>query len=98
MAVIQKNQTEVSQKLKPHNLIMENRNSLNISGVRDIDSFDEKQIILYTELGELVIKGKGLSVDNFDNTTGNFKLTGMINALIYTENRKNVGFFTKLLR
>lgn len=98
MAIIQKRQNDSTAKSKPHNIIMENRNSLNISGVKDIDSFDEKQIIIYTELGELVIKGKNLNVDSFDNNTGNFKATGVIVAMIYTENRKNVGFFTKLLR
>lgn len=98
MAVQQKRQNDSAVKPKPHNIIMENRNALNISGVKDIDSYDEKQIIIYTELGEMIIKGNNLSVDSFDNTTGNFKATGMINAMIYTENRKNVGFLTKLLR
>jgi len=82
----------------PHNLIMENRGVLNISGVKDIDSYDEKQIIIYTEQGELVIKGKNLSVESFDNETGNFKAKGKVNSLIYSQNRKNVGVFTKIFR
>ena len=36
-----------------HNIIMENRKSLSISGVTDVDNFDEKEILLYTQMGEL---------------------------------------------
>ncbi|MBQ1518730.1 MAG: YabP/YqfC family sporulation protein, partial [Ruminococcus sp.] len=39
------------------NLILENRKKLNISGITDVDSFDEKTISLYTQLGELTIQG-----------------------------------------
>ena len=35
------------------NLILENRKNLSISGITDVDSFDEKSIELYTQLGEL---------------------------------------------
>ena len=41
-----------------HNVIMENRKALTISGVTDVDSFDERCISLYTQMGELVIKGE----------------------------------------
>ena len=41
-----------------HNLILEDRSAMNLSGVTDVDCFDERTIRLYTQLGELVIKGK----------------------------------------
>ncbi|MDE6101622.1 MAG: YabP/YqfC family sporulation protein, partial [Ruminococcus sp.] len=37
------------------NLILQNRKNLSISGITDVDSFDEKAICLYTQLGELTI-------------------------------------------
>ena len=40
------------------NLILENRNKLSISGVRDVLSFDDQVIIMETELGLLTIKGE----------------------------------------
>ena len=45
-----------------HNVIMENRKSLTISGVTDVDSFDERCISLYTQMGELVIRGRELHI------------------------------------
>lgn len=35
----------------PHNIIMEDRKKLSVSGVTDIDSFDEQTIIAITDLG-----------------------------------------------
>ena len=46
----------------PQNLVMENRKSLRVSGVKDIDSFTETRIVLSTIMGELVIKGEDLHV------------------------------------
>ena len=48
------------EKNLTHNIIMENRKTLSISGVTDVDNFDEKTILLYTQMGELTVQGKGL--------------------------------------
>ena len=52
------------------NLILENRRSLSISGITDVDSFDEREICLYTQLGELTIQGKELHIDSMSVETG----------------------------
>lgn len=67
-----------------HNIIMENRNSLKISGVNDIDSFSETRIVLSTVMGELLIKGEDLHVTTLDAQTGEFLMTGSINSLSYS--------------
>lgn len=41
----------------PHNLIMENRNRLTVSGVSDVDSFDEQTVVIFTGMGELTVRG-----------------------------------------
>lgn len=66
-----------------HNLILENRKSLSISGITDVDSFDEREICLYTELGELNIQGRDLHIDSMSVETGNMTITGDIWALVY---------------
>ena len=40
---------------KKHNIILEERSKLSISGVTDVESFDENEISLYTTLGELSV-------------------------------------------
>ena len=48
---------EEKKNLPPHKLILEKRRGGLISGVRDVNSFDEKEILLFTEEGKLLIKG-----------------------------------------
>lgn len=81
-----------------HNLIMENRKNLRISGVKDIDSFTENRIVLSTVMGELVIKGDDLHVITLDAETGDFSMTGCVNSLSYNRHSVMDGPIKKLFR
>lgn len=82
-----------------HNVIMENRRNLTISGVMDIDSFDEETVILFTDMGELTIKGKNLHINRIDVETGDLLMEGDIDSIFYTDNQpRKGGFFSKLFR
>ncbi len=70
------------------NLILENRKKLNISGITDVDSFDEKTISLYTQLGELTIQGRELHIDSMSVETGDMTITGDIWAIVYGDKDK----------
>ena len=70
------------------NLILENRKNLSISGITDVDSFDEKSIELYTQLGELTIQGRELHIDSMSVETGDMTITGDIWAIIYGDRDK----------
>ena len=70
------------------NLILENRKKLNISGIIDVDSFDEKTISLYTQLGELTIQGRELHIDSMSVETGDMTITGDIWAIVYGDKDK----------
>ncbi len=82
----------------PHNLIMENRKNLRLSGVKDIDSFTENRIVLSTVMGELVIKGDDLHVITLDAETGDFSMTGCVNSLSYNRHSVMDGPIKKLFR
>lgn len=75
----------------PHNLIMENRKKLTLTGVSDIDSFDEETVIVYTELGELTIRGADLHINKIDVDMGELELEGEISSMSYTDNRPRKG-------
>lgn len=70
------------------NLILENRKNLSISGITDVDSFDEKAICLYTQLGELTIQGRELHIDNMSVETGDMTITGDIWAVVYGDKER----------
>ncbi len=68
---------------KKHNIILEERSKLSISGVTDVESFDENEISLYTTLGELSVKGKCLHVDEMSLESGNITISGDVKSLVY---------------
>lgn len=82
------------------NLILENRKNLSISGITDVDSFDEKAICLYTQLGELTIQGKELHIDSMSVETGDMSITGDIWSIIYgdKERKSPLSFFGRIFK
>lgn len=83
----------------PHNLVLEDRRMLTVSGVSDVDSFDEETVIVFTDLGELTIRGSNLHINRLSVEVGELTVEGNISALIYAEdNRKNGGFFSRVFR
>ena len=83
----------------PHNLILKARKDLSVSGVLDVDSFDESTVVAYTELGELTIKGQNLHINKIDLESGDLELEGNIASLEYLEDKAaEKGFFARLFR
>ena len=83
----------------PHSIIMEDRKKLSVSGVTDIDSFDEQTIIAITEQGELTIRGGNLHITRLNLEQSELLVEGEISSLTYTDIRPQAkGFFAKVFR
>lgn len=67
-----------------HKLMLENRQGGTITGVLDVHSFDEEEMILLTEAGKLVIKGEQLHVKRLNLENGEVDIEGKVNSLTYT--------------
>lgn len=84
---------------RKHNLIMEDRKTLTLTGISDVDSFDEQTVVLITDIGELIIKGDSLQIKGFSVESGELSLEGRIDSLSYQKvNKNNGGFFSRLFR
>lgn len=70
----------------PHGFTLQDRKKITMSGVSDVQTFDEKQVIVLTTQGRLVIRGSGLHVDQLSLETGDLQLSGHIDTMEYTEN------------
>lgn len=73
---------------KPHTLELKNRKTLILSGVCDVESFDDELIVLNTELGTLHIQGKNLHISKLNLASGEVNIDGLIVALVYTGDSK----------
>ena len=69
----------------PHNIILEGREKLTVSGVTDVQSFDEEQILLETARGMLVVRGQGLHVERLQLESGEVLVRGEVGLLEYDD-------------
>lgn len=81
-----------------HNVIIESRKTIRISGVNDIDSLTESRAILSTVMGEIVVKGEDLHVVSLNEDNGDLIMSGKINSLTYSNNSILDGPIKKLFR
>lgn len=87
---------------KQHKVTMNNRQTCLLTGVKDVLSFDVREVILETEQGMLTIRGEDLHVSRLSLDLGEVDLDGRVDSLIYSDvsgmNRKGESLFTKLFR
>ena len=83
-----------------HNLIMEERRSLTVTGVTDIERFDEEEVVVATELGQLTIKGQGLHLNKIDVEDGELSVEGELEAMSYSDRQESIhgGLLARLFR
>lgn len=83
------------------NIVLENREKLNITGVLDVLSFDDQIVILETELGLLTVKGENLRINKLSLDTSEVTIDGTIYQLAYSEKEsmeKASGFLNKIFK
>lgn len=84
------------------NIILENREKLNITGILDVFSFDDQIIIIETELGLLTIKGENLKINKLSLDTSDFTVDGNISSLTYSDSdgnsKKNKSILSKIFK
>ena len=74
-----------------HRFTLENRESMDVVGVVDVESFDNEEIIMDTEMGLLAIKGENLHIKHLNLEQGEVKITGLVMELAYAEQKKRAG-------
>ena len=77
----------------PHQLVVNDREQLTVSGVSDVDRFDDAVILAHTSVGDLTIRGEKLRIDRLNIDTGDLSVGGRIDQLEYTESVSGKGGF-----
>ncbi len=89
-------------KPRVQNLILENRAKLNISGVVDVESFNDECVVVDTELGMLVIKGIDLHISKLNIDNSELGIEGEIVSCEYSDRdgsrNKGGGFFARMFK
>ncbi len=83
----------------PHHVVIEERKSLTVSGVEDVERFDENSIVLSTSKGTMVVSGENLHIEKLSLDGGDLKVEGDIDSVSYEDDgQSRGGFFSRLLR
>ena len=83
----------------PHHVVIEDRKSLTVSGVEDVERFDENTIVLSTSRGAMVVAGENLHIEKLSLDGGDLKVDGDIDSVRYEEESAGRGgFLSRLLR
>lgn len=81
-----------------HHVILEGREQLSVSGVEEVESFDENTIIMTTVKGTLVVRGR-ICTSRSSLDGGDLRVEGVVDSLSYEDDsRERGGFFARLLR
>ncbi|MGB8956220.1 MAG: sporulation protein YabP [Tumebacillaceae bacterium] len=86
-----------------HELVLRNRQGLDVSGVMNVESFDAHEFVLQTQYGYLAIRGENLHIKTLNLENGFVAIEGLIYDIGYfdegvTPGDKAKGFFSKLFK
>lgn len=84
-----------------HFVRVNNRRMIEITGVKEVDSFDNEEFLLQTVMGYMMIRGENLQIKNLDVEQGNVSIKGKIYEIAYMDEQqgdKTKGLFSKLFK
>lgn len=79
-------------------LIIENRKKVVLTGIKDVESFDEETIVAQSECGEITIKGSEMKINRLSVETGDMTVEGHIDSVAYGAEKEQIGFFGRLFK
>lgn len=86
-------------RLRTHSIHLENRELMSITGVKDVGSFNESEVLLMTDGGGLSVAGEGLHITKLNLDEGQVVIEGQIIAFEYDEvPQQRPGFFARMFR
>ncbi len=86
--------------MEQNTLTLVSREKLTLQNVEEIISYDDELIELYTTLGGVRIRGKGLVIDEAFSTGTTVIINGYIKAIIYSDGKEKLAdnIITRLFR
>lgn len=91
-------ETAVKAAELPHNLTLEGRRKLTVSGVTDVESFNEEEVVMSSTSWTMIVRGSGMHMDRLSVDSGDVVITGRIDSMSYEDAAPvKENFFKRLL-
>lgn len=71
-----------------HEIKVVDRGIISLSGIKKINSFDNEEFLMESNMGMILLKGEKLEIIKLDTHDGNVKIKGKLNSFTYIENIK----------
>ena len=87
--------------LGSHELRINDRREIFLSGIKKINSFDNEEFLMESNMGVILLKGHNLEILKLDTHDGNVKIKGKINSFTYLDGegkQDKESFFSKLFK
>ena len=88
---------EMNPTGRRHDLIMESRRKLTLTGIIDVASFDDETIVAQSECGELTVRGRELKITGLSVESGDMSIEGEVNSLNYSGGADRRSFLSRML-
>ena len=91
---------KLQKDIQKCNILMEDRNRISVSGVEDVDTFDESGFIAITTAGALVVKGADLHISKLNVDTGELVVDGEFDSCVFNNSYggKAGGFLARIFK
>ena len=73
------------QTIHPHSVFIQDRSRAELTGICEVESFNETGVELISHDGAIVIEGESLKIDQFSVETGKISVIGRISGIFYYE-------------
>lgn len=80
---------------KPHTFLMDNRKKAELTGVSEVLSFDENQVSLLTDCGEISLTGENLHVTALMLEEGKMTVEGKVDSVFYLQPARRSGWLSR---
>lgn len=84
--------------MENHSIFIEARKKMTVTGVTDVDGFDEELIKITLNGKKLIVKGKNLHIENLDTAGQNLTVAGEVSSLEYVNSSGEKSFIRKILK
>jgi sporulation protein YabP len=74
-----------------HRLELDGRERLSVSGVEDVERFDETEIVMSTAAGTLLVTGENLHIGKLSLDGGELQVDGRIDSVSYEDSAQETG-------
>ncbi|MBQ7385471.1 MAG: sporulation protein YabP [Ruminococcus sp.] len=85
-------------QVRPHNLTLDNRKLLSLSGVVDVQGFDEETVNIVTTLGVLIVKGSSLHISKLSLETAEVVIDGEISSMHYLAGSEKKSIMARIFK